>query len=331
MTDDSFYLDYRDCRATLRKRLAEKAPGLLQILTGPRQVGKTTLLLELQQELGNQAIYFAGDDPNAALPGFWERAWLEAEGRTQHGPAVLMIDEVHHIPEWAGQLKSRWDGLKRRGTRLHVVVSGSSSLRMGAGSRESLAGRFERITLTHWSALSLSDAFGISPAEAAAAAVSLGTYPGAYPFRNDLDRWRAYIRDAILEPMIGRDVLALGVTRRPVLLRQVLAVALGAPAQIVSLQKLQSRVQGAGTIETIAHYLDLLRESYILVGLQKYAALEHRRRAAPPKLVALNNALLRGVEQTAGVTMVYNQQGVKEKEQKTGERQQPKKPEPPSI
>jgi predicted AAA+ superfamily ATPase len=92
--------------------------------------------------------------------------------------------------------------------------------------------------------------------------------------------------------MIGRDVLALGVIRRPALLRQVLAVALGAPAQIVSLQKLQSQVQGAGTIETIAHYLDLLRESYILVGLQKYAAREHRRRAAPPKLVALNNALL---------------------------------------
>ena len=65
-----------------------------------------------------------------------------------------------------------------------------------------------------------------------------------------------------------------------------------APAQIISLQKLQGRIQGAGTIETIAHYLYLLRESYILEGLQKYAAREHRRRAAPPKLVVLNNALI---------------------------------------
>ena len=292
MVDNPFYLDYRDCRATLRKRLAEPAPGRLQILTGPRQVGKTTLLLELQRELGSQALYFAGDDPNAALPGFWERAWMEAEGRAQQEPAVLMIDEVHHIPEWARQLKSRWDGLKRRGIPLHVVVSGSSSLRVGAGSRESLAGRFERITLTHWSAPSLSDAFGISPAEAAETAVTLGTYPGAYAFRNDPDRWRAYIRDAIIEPAMGRDILALGVIRRPALLRQVLAVALGSPAQIVSLQKLQGQVQDSGAIETIAHYLDLLRESYILMGLQKYAAREHRRRAAPPKLVVLNNAFL---------------------------------------
>lgn len=136
------------------------------------------------------------------------------------------------------------------------------------------------------------EAFGISLEDAAEAAVTLGTYPGAFAFRNDPARWRAYVRDAIIEPAIGRDILALGVIRRPVLLRQVLAVALGAPAQIVSLQKLQGRLQDAGTIETIAHYLDLLQESYILAGLEKYAAREHRRRAAPPRLVALNNALL---------------------------------------
>lgn len=292
MSDNPYYLDYRNCRATLRKRLGEPAPGRIQILTGPRQVGKTTLLLELQRDLGSRALYFAGDDPNAALPGFWERAWLEAEGRARQEAAVLMIDEVHHIPEWARQLKGRWDGLKRRGLRLHLVLSGSSSLRVGADSRESLAGRFERITLTHWSALSLSDAFGVLPAEATETAVTLGTYPGAYAFRGDHDRWRAYIRDAIIEPAIGRDLLALGVIRRPALLRQVLAVALDSPARIVSLQKLQGRVQDSGAIETIAHYLDLLQEAYILAGLQKYSAREHRRRAAPPKLVALNNALL---------------------------------------
>lgn len=123
-----------------RKRLSEASPGHIQILTGPRQVGKTTLLLELERELGSQALYFAGDDPSAALPGFWERAWMEAEGRAQQAPAVLMIDEVHHIPEWARQMKSRWDGLKRRGIKLHVIVSGSSSLRVGAASHESLAG-----------------------------------------------------------------------------------------------------------------------------------------------------------------------------------------------
>jgi len=52
----------------------------------------------------------------------------------------------------------------------------------------------------------------------------------------------AYVKDAIIDPAIGRDVLALGTVRRPALLRQVFAPATGCPAQIVSLQKLQGNV-----------------------------------------------------------------------------------------
>ncbi len=71
-----------------------------------------------------------------------------------------------------------------------------------------------------------------------------GSYPGAIEFKNDPGRWRAYIRVAIIEPAIGRDVLALGVVRRPALLRQVFAIAMASPAQAVSLQKLQGQLQG---------------------------------------------------------------------------------------
>lgn len=100
------------------------------------------------------------------------------------------------------------------------------------------------------------------------------------------------MRDSIIEPAIGRDVLALGVVRRPALLRQVFAVAVGAPAQIVSLQKLQGQLQDRGSLETIAHYLGLLEQAYLVASLQKFGEREHRQRAAPPKLVVLNNALL---------------------------------------
>ena len=60
-----------------------------KILTGPRQAGKTALLLELQRDMGSQSVYFAGDDPNAGLPGFRERVWMEAEGRAHKEPGVL--------------------------------------------------------------------------------------------------------------------------------------------------------------------------------------------------------------------------------------------------
>jgi uncharacterized protein len=287
-----YYLDYAACRNALLKRLREPPPGRIQLLTGPRQVGKTTLLLDLTDQIGEGGYYVAADDPQAGLPGFWDRIWVEAEKRASKGVGVLFIDEIQHIADWATRIKGQYDRIKRRKIPLHILATGSSALRLGAGSRESLAGRFERLTLTHWSATALKERFGFSPSAASLFAVQFGSYPGSLEFRDNLGRWRAYIRDAIIEPAIGRDVLALGVIRRPALLRQIFAVAVSAPAQIVSLQKMQGQLQDRGALETVAHHLTLLEEAYLVTALQKYGAHEHRRRAAPPKLITLNNALL---------------------------------------
>ena len=89
--------DFNHCREELLKRLREPAPGRIQLLTGPRQVGKTTLLLDIAGQFGDAAIYAAGDEPDAALPGFWERRWADAEARAQRGMAVLLLDEIHHL------------------------------------------------------------------------------------------------------------------------------------------------------------------------------------------------------------------------------------------
>jgi hypothetical protein len=283
---------YVRCREVLLDRLKEAAPGRIQLLTGPRQVGKTTLLLEIAAQFGDRAVYAAGDEPDAALPGFWERCWADAERRTQHGTAVLLLDEVHHLSDWAARLKGQWDRARRKRLPIHVVAAGSSALRVATGSRESLAGRFERLTLSHWPAASLATAFHLSPDEAALSLVRFGSYPGAVELNGDPARWRAYVRDAIIEPAIGRDVLALGAVRRPALLRQVFAVAAGSPAQIVSLQKLQGQLQDSGALETIAHYLALLQDAYLVAPLERFSTQAVRRRAAPPKLVTLNNALL---------------------------------------
>jgi len=259
-------------------------------LTGPRQVGKTTLLLEIAGQFGDAAIYAAGDEPDAALPGFWERRWAAAEARAHHGTAVLLLDEIHQLSDWAKRLKGHWDRLRRRRTPIQVVATGSSALRVTMGLRESLAGRFERMVLSHWSAASLASAFQLSAREAALNLVRFGSYPGSVALNGDAARWRAYVRDAIIEPAIGRDLLALGAIRRPALLRQVFAVAAGSPAQIVSLQKLQGQLQDRGALETVAHYLALLQDAYLVAPLERFSTRAHRRRAAPPKLVTLNNA-----------------------------------------
>jgi predicted AAA+ superfamily ATPase len=284
------------CREVLLRRLREPAPGRIQILTGPRQVGKTTLLLSLASALGDRARYAALDGPGADLPGSWERLWAESGERSKSGGAVLLLDEVQHLPDWSRRLKADWDRLRRLKTPVHVVATGSSALRLGTGSRESLAGRFERLTLSHWSARDLVAEFGLSPAKAAMEIVERGGYPGAFSLRSDPARWTAYVRDSIVEPALSRDVLALSEVRRPALLRQVFSVAASSPAQVVSLLKLRGLLADQGAMQTIAHHLQLLQEAHLIAPLEKHARRPARSRAAPPKLVTLSNALLAAVD-----------------------------------
>jgi predicted AAA+ superfamily ATPase len=297
MTDSTFRLQYQECLSLLRQRLAEPAPARIQLVSGPRQVGKTTLLLALASECGDAALYAAMDGPEASLPGFWERLWARIqESASRHGNAVLLLDEIQHLEGWSARIKGEWDRLRRKRLPVQVVATGSSALRLARGSQESLAGRFERVTLAHWSAAALSEAFGVGREDATLAVVQTGTYPGAFPLRGDLQQWAAYVRDAIVEPAIGRDILTLTDVRRPGLLRQVFAIAAATPARIVSLQKLQGQLHDAGALETIAHYLQVLEEAFLIAAIEKHGASALRRRAAPPKLIVLNNALVAAVD-----------------------------------
>ena len=256
-------------------------------------MGKTTLLLEIADRLGPTAQYVAADGPEAALPGFWERTWARAsDSALARGKAVLLIDEMQHSQHWAENLKGEWDLIRRRKTPLQVVATGSSALGLGRGTRESLAGHFERLVLSHWSSSAMVAEFELDPRQAAEAYVATGSYPGAQEYLNDPARWRTYLRDAIVEPAIGRDILAPGSVRRPALLRQVFSLCANLPSKIVSLQKLQGQLQDRGALETIANYLTLLEDAFLVAGLQKFARRPVRRRMAPPKIVVLNNALL---------------------------------------
>lgn len=295
MVESRYRLDSRECRDTLIARLAEPAPGTIQLVEGPRQVGKTTLLVELAESFGERALYASADEPEAASVGWWERTWHDAEIRaasTRDRPAVLFLDEIPRIHQWPVRLKGAWDRLKRKRIPLHVVATGSSSLKLGKGSSDSLAGRFERLTLAHWTASGLAGAFRLSRERAIDTLLARGTFPGAVSKLRDPKRWSAYIRDAIVEPALGKDVVDLGEVRKPALLRQLFMAAASSPAQIVSLQKLQGSLQDPGALETIASYLELLERAFLVAALEKFSMRAMRQRAAPPKLVTLNQAFL---------------------------------------
>lgn len=292
MTDNPFPHAYGAVRDALRERLAAPPAHRVQLLTGPRQVGKTTLLLELERTWPGTAVYAAADAPGAALSGWWEAQWARAEQASRERPALLLLDEVHYLPDWSRRLKASLDDLRRRQVPVHVVATGSSALSVGRGSRETMAGRFERLHLLHWQAAELAARCGKAPEAAARDLVAYGGYPGAVPLEGQPDRWRAYVREAIVEPAIGRDLLAIAPVRRPGLLRQVFAVAIGHPAEVLSLQKIGGQLQDPGALETIAHYLHLLEEACLVAAVPKHSGQVVRRRASPPKLVPLSNALV---------------------------------------
>lgn len=283
---------YSSVLGELRKRLAEPAPGRIQLLTGPRQVGKTTLLLEIAREWGERAVYASADGPESALPGWWDLLWQRVERVSSQQKALLLLDEIQYVSDWARLLKSKMDLVYRENIPLHVAVTGSSALGLGTGSRETMAGRFERLALLHWPARELAETFKLRPDEAVLRLVRQGSYPGAVGLWDDFLRWQSYVRDSIVEPAIGRDILVLEPIRKPSLLRQVFAVSVGHPSEIISLQKLCGQLGEKGSLETVAHYLQVLEQAFLVAAVPKFSTQELRRRASPPKLIPLNQAFL---------------------------------------
>lgn len=263
------------------------------MLSGPRQVGKTTLLLELAARFGERASYVSADSAEAQISGWWEQVVRTAVDRARKaGSGFLLVDEIPYLPDWSRRLKSEADRIFRTKVPLQVVVSGSSAIDVGKGARETMAGRFERLRLFHWPTSELMRCFQLPADEAVSQFIQSGSYPGAQTLLGQPDRWRAYLRDSIVEPAIGRDILNLELVRKPALLRQVYAVAIGHPAEIVSLQKLAGELAERGALETIAHYLQLLEEACLVAGVRKYSERTVRQRAAPPKLTVLNHGLM---------------------------------------
>ncbi|GAB6042825.1 ATP-binding protein [Endothiovibrio diazotrophicus] len=278
---------HRPQLATLTDRLRQPR-RFLQILAGPRQVGKTTLARQAMARFGKQAHYASADLPAAPEPGWVEQQWRIARMLAGQGPALLVLDEVQKVPRWSESVKRLWDEDGFDDRPLQVVLPGSSQFLMQQGLTESLAGRFELIRLPHWSYTEMNEAFGWDVERY----VYFGGYPGAAALVEDEFRWRSYVLDSIIEPTLSRDVLQLARIDKPALLRRLFVLGCAYSGQILSYQKMVGLLQDVGNTTTLAHYLTLLGSAWMLTGLDKFAGERVRSRAASPKLLALDTALL---------------------------------------
>ena len=280
----------RSILQVLRKRMIEPR-GFIQAIAGPRQVGKTTMVGQLIGQLPFRSLLVSADDVPAADRTWIRNSWSEARLKlTLSGEKefLLVIDEIQKIENWSETVKKEWDADTLAERNLKVIILGSSPLLLRKGLTESLAGRFESVYLNHWTFSEMKEAFGWSVNQY----IWFGGYPGSARLIDDEQRWKAYIRDSLIETSISKDVLMLTRVDKPALLKRLFEIGCSFSSRVVSLNKVQGELQEKGNLTTLSNYLTLLQGAGLLTGLEKYSGNIIRKRSSKPKFQVFNNALI---------------------------------------
>lgn len=278
----------RDITNTITQRLKENR-NFIQVISGPRQVGKTTAIRQVLE--GTDLLYYyASADLPAPPPMEWiSQQWDFGRRKVEKGKsAILVLDEIQKISNWSAEVKRLWDEDTRHDLELKVILLGSSALLIQKGLTESLAGRFEVIRLTHWSWEECRSCFKWDIDKF----IYFGGYPGAAGLIDNEERWSQYVRDSLIETAISKDILLLNRVEKPALLRQLFVLACEYGGQILSYQKLLGQLADAGNTVTLAHYQKLLESAFLIKGLEKWSGGSLRRRSSSPKWLPLNTALV---------------------------------------
>ena len=287
------------------KSRIEEPRKFIQVILGPRQVGKTTMVNQLLSQLSVSYVSESADaiaaTNSAWLMQVWETARLrmKASGASEY---LLVIDEIQKIDNWSEVVKQQWDKDTRGNVNIKVILLGSSRLLIQKGLTESLAGRFETFYLGHWSFAEMTTAFGWSIEQY----IYFGGYPGSAVLIEDEERWKSYIKDSLIETSISKDILMLTRVDKPALLKRLFEIGCLYSGQILSYTKITGQLHDAGNTTTLANYLKLLSDCGLLGGLEKYAGNVIRQRSSSPKFQVYNNALLTSQDDETYSTAIVN-------------------------
>jgi len=262
----------------------------IQVVMGPRQVGKSTMVKQVVETTDIPSIRFSADNVPASNSAWISQCWdsARAKMKLEHLPEViLVIDEIQKIKGWSEVVKKEWDDDTFNDINLKVILLGSSRVLLDKGLADSLAGRFERIIMSHWNYAEFKEAFGWDIDKF----IYYGAYPGAAQLVEDSERWLQYISGAIIDATINKDILVDTHIAKPALLKQTFELSCAYSGQELSLTKMLGQMNDAGNTTTIAGYLNILGQAGLVTALNKWANDNARKRASIPKFQTYNNAL----------------------------------------
>lgn len=274
------------------KSRIEEPRRFIQVVMGARQIGKSTVVRQVLGDLVLPCRFFSADNVPATNGSWIADCWNAVRSLMKVNGwlcCVLVIDEIQKIQNWSEAVKKEWDDDTANGRDIRVLLLGSSRVLLERGMSESLAGRFEEIRMSHWSYGEMRDCFGFTLDQY----MFYGGYPGAASLVSDDDRFQQYIQSSIIDATINKDILMDTPISKPALLRQTFELGAAYSGEILSFTKMLGSLQDAGNTSTLAGYVNLLNDSGLLCGLQKFSIDMARRRASIPKFQVYNNALKR--------------------------------------
>ncbi|MCQ2193624.1 MAG: AAA family ATPase [Paludibacteraceae bacterium] len=274
----------------IKERINEERFAI-QVIAGPRQVGKTTVVGQVLDDIEMPFLSETADSVDPNNPEWISSIWANARSIMQvrrYNEFLIVIDEIQKLNNWSEFVKKEWDSDTRNKINIKVILLGSSRLLIKKSLTESLAGRYELIRMGHWSFDEMRDAFEFDINQY----IYYGGYPQGAKYIQNEKRWRGYIKDSIIDPVVSKDIIMTTTIYKPALLKQLFELSCDYSGEILSLTKMLGQLNDAGNVTTLSNYIDLLSDCQAVTKLYKYANDNARKFNSIPKYQVFNTALM---------------------------------------
>ena len=234
--------------------------GKAIVLTGPRQVGKTTLLRMLMAESDKKTLFWNCDEPDIRQKlSNPTSTQLQAETAQYE---LIFIDEAQRVPNIGVTLKLLIDNLPTK----QIIVTGSSALQLSNSINEPLTGRKYEYDMLPFSSEELVDNHGSVEENRL---LERRLVYGLYPEVVNLPGEERETLSNLVNSYLYKDIFAFQDVRKPEIVEQLLqALALQTGSE-VSFNEL-SKLLGLNS-QTVQRYIDLLEKSYIVFHLRSFS------------------------------------------------------------